>query len=79
MPTWMFIAIVQGGIGYVQYFTGVPELLVVAHIVGAVALWITTVLLVLGGVEPLPRGERSVHATETSDAPGIAAAPTVSA
>jgi len=79
VSTWMFIAIVQGGIGYVQYFTGVPELLVVAHIVGAVALWITTVLLVLGGLEPLPQGRRRSSAVETSDDSGIAPVPTLRA
>ncbi len=42
---WMFVAIVQGGIGYLQYFTGVPEILVGAHITGATALWVLTVWL----------------------------------
>ncbi len=31
LSTWMFVAVLQGGIGYVQYFTGVPEILVGAH------------------------------------------------
>ena len=26
VSTWMFIAVVQGGIGYLQYFNDVPEL-----------------------------------------------------
>ena len=43
LSTWMFVAVVQGGIGYLQYFTGVPELLVGAHIAGATALWVVTV------------------------------------
>jgi cytochrome c oxidase assembly protein subunit 15 len=34
------LALVQGGIGYVQYFTGVPEILVGAHILGATLVWI---------------------------------------
>ena len=33
------IALAQGGIGYLQYFTGVPELLVAAHLLGVVILW----------------------------------------
>jgi cytochrome c oxidase assembly protein subunit 15 len=45
LSTWMFVAVVQGGIGYLQYFTGVPELLVGAHIAGATALWVITVWL----------------------------------
>lgn len=34
------IALAQGGIGYVQYFTGVPEILVGAHLLGATLVWI---------------------------------------
>jgi hypothetical protein len=34
------IALAQGGIGYIQYFTGVPEILVAAHILGATLVWI---------------------------------------
>ncbi|WP_419918928.1 COX15/CtaA family protein [Candidatus Poriferisocius sp.] len=37
------VALAQGLIGYVQYFTGVPVLLVGAHIAGAALLWIATV------------------------------------
>jgi cytochrome c oxidase assembly protein subunit 15 len=29
------VTLAQGGIGYVQYFTGLPEALVVAHMLGA--------------------------------------------
>jgi heme a synthase len=47
MSAWMFVAIVQGGIGYLQYFTGVPEVLVAAHITGATALWVLTVWLAI--------------------------------
>lgn len=35
--------IIQGGIGYVQYFTGVPVLLVGFHILGATLCWIAVV------------------------------------
>lgn len=35
-----FVAVTQGGIGYLQYFTGVPVVLVAAHIVGAVSFFI---------------------------------------
>jgi cytochrome c oxidase assembly protein subunit 15 len=33
------ITLAQGAIGYIQYFTGVPELLVMAHLLGVVLLW----------------------------------------
>ncbi len=35
-----FVAVTQGGIGYLQYFTGVPVVLVAAHIVGAVSFFV---------------------------------------
>lgn len=35
----LFISLAQGAIGYIQYFTGVPELLVMAHLFGVVLLW----------------------------------------
>ena len=31
--------LVQGVIGYAQYFTGVPAALVLLHVVGATTLW----------------------------------------
>ena len=34
------IALAQGAIGYTQYFTGIPELLVAAHLLGATLVWI---------------------------------------
>ena len=37
--TLLLITLAQGAIGYTQYFTGVPELLVMAHLLGVVVLW----------------------------------------
>lgn len=34
------LSLAQGLIGYVQYFTGLPELLVALHIVGALLVWL---------------------------------------
>ena len=41
---WVLIAIVllQGFVGYTQYFTGLPELLVAVHVAGACAVWWAT-------------------------------------
>ena len=40
---FMFIALAQGAIGYIQYYTGLPQLIVGAHLLGAslvfVAAW----------------------------------------
>lgn len=49
LSSWIFVGLVQGSIGYAQYFTGVPELLVGAHIAGATLLWVLTVQLVIAG------------------------------
>ena len=37
---FLIVALAQGAIGYVQYFTGLPELIVGAHLVGAVIVWL---------------------------------------
>lgn len=37
---FFLISIAQGGIGFIQYLQGVPELLVAIHLVGAVIVWI---------------------------------------
>lgn len=34
------VALAQGAIGYIQYFTGIPEILVAAHLLGATLVWI---------------------------------------
>jgi cytochrome c oxidase assembly protein subunit 15 len=72
VSTWMFVAVVQGGIGYLQYFNDVPAVLVAAHVAGATALWVVTVQFVQAVLEPLSHdgcevGEHKVHAPETRD------------
>jgi cytochrome c oxidase assembly protein subunit 15 len=47
ISAWIVIALLQGTIGYIQYFNGVPALLVGLHVLGATALWAVTVALVL--------------------------------
>lgn len=42
-----FVASAQASIGYLQYFTGVPVVLVAFHIAGATALWLSACNLVL--------------------------------
>ena len=46
LSSWIFVAVLQGVIGYVQYFNDVPELLVGLHVAGATVLWAMTVWLV---------------------------------
>ncbi len=78
ISTWMFIAVVQGGIGYLQYFNDIPATLVAAHVAGATALWVVTVQLIQAALEPLGSGEHDVHSPETQDEHGFSfeAAPT---
>lgn len=38
----MGVSLAQGAIGYIQYFTGLPILLVGAHLLGATLVWIAT-------------------------------------
>ena len=45
MTIGAFVA--QGFIGYLQYFAGIPAFLVALHIVGSVAVTITTTNLVI--------------------------------
>ena len=42
------VLLAQAAVGYAQYFTGVPALLVGIHVLGAVAVWIATLRVVLG-------------------------------
>jgi heme a synthase len=41
VKVFLVIALAQGAIGYIQYFTGIPEILVAAHLLGATLVWIT--------------------------------------
>ena len=47
VSAWIFVALLQGAIGYIQYFNEVPALLVGIHVFGATVLWSITVALVL--------------------------------
>ena len=40
LKIFTIIALAQGAIGYIQYFTGIPEVLVAAHLLGATLVWI---------------------------------------
>ena len=47
ITTWMVLAVAQAGIGYTQYFSGVPAILVGVHVALATGLWLATVQLQL--------------------------------
>jgi cytochrome c oxidase assembly protein subunit 15 len=44
---WLLLAIAvsQGIVGYTQYFTGLPEVLVIVHVLGALGVWITCLFI----------------------------------
>ncbi|WSQ23653.1 COX15/CtaA family protein [Streptomyces zaomyceticus] len=43
----LIVLLAQGAIGYVQYFTGVPEILVALHMLGSSLMWIAVLRLAL--------------------------------
>ncbi len=47
LSTWIFVGALQAAVGYVQYFNGVPELLVGLHVAGATAVMLVTTHVVL--------------------------------
>ena len=60
------VSVAQAGVGYVQYFTGVPEVLVGIHIAGAAAVWASAVWFLAnlssGGSGPAQRRTRALRA-----------------
>jgi cytochrome c oxidase assembly protein subunit 15 len=65
----------QAGIGFTQYFTGVPVALVELHIAGATTMWVVTLRLWLATTHrpPLPR-----HGTDPAEKADVAAASSAS-
>jgi heme a synthase len=63
LSSWIFVALLQATIGYIQYFNDVPALLVGLHVAGATALWAMTVWLVLATAAVAPA--RSVGVAPT--------------
>jgi cytochrome c oxidase assembly protein subunit 15 len=62
--------VVQGAIGYAQYFSGVPAFLVALHVLGAVLVWVAVVQL--GFATREPTGQLTDALSEAS-APSLAA------
>jgi cytochrome c oxidase assembly protein subunit 15 len=65
------LLVAQGTLGYVQYFNGVPPLLVGFHIAGAAAVWAGAVWFVLGFSKKVLPSSSPATVTEPSEA-GIA-------
>lgn len=45
--------VAQGALGYVQYFAGVPEIMVAGHILGSVLVWVAVLRFHLALTEPV--------------------------
>lgn len=58
----LIVILAQGAIGYTQYFTDVPEVLVGAHILGSVLLWAAVVAMHLSLFAPV--GHRAPGASD---------------
>jgi heme a synthase len=73
---WLLgIELAQGGIGYLQYFTGVPAPLVALHMLGACAVWLAA-LTVLGTLAVRPfRTAGGQRPPSGADRPAWAAEP----
>jgi cytochrome c oxidase assembly protein subunit 15 len=56
------LVLAQGALGYVQYAAGVPELLVGAHVLGSVLVWVAVWRFHLALTEPLPGEVPAVRA-----------------
>jgi cytochrome c oxidase assembly protein subunit 15 len=70
LSAWMLVAVVQGSVGYAQYFSGLPVGLVIVHLAGATSLvgvtaWLWSAVTVPDLADP--------HATRTGgDEPVVA-------
>ncbi len=62
----------QGTLGYLQYAAGVPELLVGAHVLGSVLVWVAVLRFHLALTEPIPADE---PAPRPSTVPAVAPHP----
>ncbi|MDN3295140.1 COX15/CtaA family protein [Streptomyces ficellus] len=69
----LLVLLAQGGIGYVQYFTGVPEILVGLHMLGSSLMWIAVLRLALSLRE---RPHAAPSAGIPAQAPDAALSPT---
>ena len=71
----LIVAVAQGAIGYIQYFTGVPALLVALHVVGATTAWALTVRLALLARHPSTPATSAARSAASPTADPAVAAP----
>ena len=54
----LVVEVAQGAIGFVQYFTNLPVLLVGAHMLGSCLVWVATLSVITPGRTPPARAGR---------------------
>ena len=60
------VILAQGTVGYVQYLTDLPVVLVGIHVLGATLVWVTALRVVLPMVGPAQKGSSGSTATATN-------------
>jgi len=71
--SFLFLAVLQGGVGYLQYFTGVPVVLVTVHVALSIAVWLAALNLAVGARRHgATTGARSHHMAGAMPAKGVA-------
>ncbi len=63
------VLVAQAAVGYVQYFTGVPDVLVGVHIAGATAVWASAVAFLLGFSAPVATTDGAAATNEDEQRP----------
>jgi cytochrome c oxidase assembly protein subunit 15 len=75
---WILLGVMaaQGTVGYVQYFTGLPPVLVGIHVLGSVLVWVTALRLYLalrdrGSITDATGVAATAETREAERAPGV--------
>jgi cytochrome c oxidase assembly protein subunit 15 len=69
VQTLLIVLVIQGAIGYTQYFTGVPPLLVGLHVLGACLVWLAVLHLRLEMRAPVSLPAELSHVDRLADHP----------
>ena len=68
LSTVLIVALIQGAVGYIQYFNGVPVVLVAIHVALATTLWLSVVYLLVA----TRRVEQTLTITSTESGEAVA-------
>ena len=68
--------VAQGALGYLQYFAGVPEIMVAGHVLGSVVVWVAVLRFHLALTEPIAAEVPATAGRSASTIPPVAPAAT---